>query len=164
MMNKNLFQKYIAGLCELHRIELSKIAVEMYWHALTPFSDTQCKAAFDKAVVKYKFFPKPAELIELIEAPKQYLAQQQVVYFMNAVTGRNYRNPEGWDDDPTTQRLLQGRFNVERVREESLESDHKWIEKDFIQAYNDCTDYCELDEKIKIEMSPEVKKLTENIG
>ena len=164
MQNKKLFLEYMAGLGELHNKELSSVLIDMYWKSLEPFSDEQCKVVFDKAVVKYRFFPKPADLVGDMDAPTACLAQQQVVYFMNAVTGREYRNPEGWDEDPTTKRLLEGRFNVDRIREDSLESDHKWIEKNFIEAYNDSSEYVDNEERLKLDAPNEVKQLAQRIG
>jgi hypothetical protein len=162
MKNKKLFQEYMAGLSELFDKKLSTLAIKMYWRALSSFTDEQCKIVFDKAVAKYKFFPKPAELIQDIETPKEYLAQQQAGYLVACLEGVGYRNPEGWDEDPTTKRLLEGRFRG--IYERSLESDIKWIEKDFIQAYQDISDYVDNDEKLKIEAGPEVRKLVNGIG
>ena len=39
----------------------------MYWVALDPYGDEETERAFQEAARRCKFFPKPAELIELIE-------------------------------------------------------------------------------------------------
>lgn len=157
--NRKMFQKYMTGLSELHGKDLSSVVIEMYWHALSKFSDEQCKAAFDKAIVKYKFFPKPAELIEDLQVPAQYIAQQQAAYLINEISGRGYRNPEDWKEDPTTRKLLAGRFDGERLHKDSLESDLKWIEKNFIEAYEECAEHVMLDEQLRIGATPEIKRL-----
>ena len=164
MKDEKMFNNYMATLGEIFDKKLTKVLTNIYFQALSKFSDEQCKVAFEKIISKSKFFPKPAEILEIMEIPLEYIKQQQVGYFQTALNGFDYRNPPGWDEEPTTRRLLKGRFNLERMWPTLMESDIKWVVKDFSQAFDDMADHVEYDEKVQIEMSPEVKKLTENIG
>jgi hypothetical protein len=162
MKDKEMFTKSMTGLGELYRIELTETLIGMYWDALSAFTDAQCKVMFSSAIKKYKFFPKPAELIQDMEPPKEYMAQQQAGYLVAMLQGVGYRNPEGWDKEPTTRRLLESQFRG--IGERALESDIKWIEKDFIQAYKDISEYVDNDETLRIVAPEDVKRLARGIG
>ena len=164
MKNKKLFMEYMTGLSVLHDKDITPVITEIYWKALEPFTDAQCKAAFDTAIVKNKFFPKPAELLENMEPPNKFMAQQQAGYLINAISNQEHRNPKDWKNDPTTVQLLATRFNIQRLKDVATEDEVKWIEKNFIEAYENSADYVQQDSKAKIEATKEVLKLTENIG
>ena len=111
--------------------------IDSYWWVLKKYKLKQIQDAFGYALTSLKWFPKPVELIQYIEKPKELIAQTHAGYLINAVRGREYKNPDGWKEDPETKQLLQGRFDIERLHQNSMESDLKWIEKDFIEAYLD---------------------------
>jgi hypothetical protein len=54
------------GLAEIHRKELSKLEVKMYWRILERYEAKDVYEALVMAIETTKFFPKPTELIELI--------------------------------------------------------------------------------------------------
>ena len=124
--------------------EPEKIILTSYKKALQPYEIEQIESAFGYALTSLKFFPKPAELIEYLNRwiePKQVTAEAHAGYLKNAIIGKGFLNPDGWMDEPTTARLLRGRFNIARFLETSLESDLKWIVKDFIEAYIETSDF-----------------------
>jgi hypothetical protein len=157
MENKQRFQEWIAGLSEVFNKDLSPALVKIYWQVLSGYSDEQCEAAFQKVLSQNEYFPKPAQLIEILNPDvSKELASLHAGYLINAIQGREYKNPKSWKDDPVTKILITGRFNIERLYRDSLESDLKWIIKDFIEAYKELSDT----EQLQIENSGEQKRLT----
>lgn len=68
MDNYELFKKCMAGFGELFEKEISKTLLSIYWDCLENFSDEQCENAFKEVLVTCRFFPKPVEIIEIIES------------------------------------------------------------------------------------------------
>jgi hypothetical protein len=68
------FAKNMAGLGELFNKEISPSLMELYWQILDNLTDTQFEKACQEAARKRRFFPKPAELLELIEQDPASLA------------------------------------------------------------------------------------------
>jgi len=114
--------------------------IDAYWNIMKTYDLGQIETAFGRAMTELKFFPKPSELIGFLKEPKELKAQSHAGYLVNAVSGKDYLNPDGWQDDPATARLLRGRFDIERLYLQSMESDLKWIEKDFVEAYLETAD------------------------
>jgi hypothetical protein len=147
--------------------------IDAYWSIMKTYDSQQIEMAFGRAMTELKFFPKPSELIGFLKEPKEpkeLKAQSHAGYLVNAVSGKDYLNPDGWKDDPATARLLRGRFDIKRLHTQSMQSDLKWIEKDFVGAYLETADIPD-DTKLKIEYGKpgsktleDVMKLTEGIG
>jgi hypothetical protein len=73
MEDEKLFSENMAGLGEIFDKKISPALMEIYWQALAPYSDEQCRVAFNRAAKECRFFPKPVELIEFIEGSKKDL-------------------------------------------------------------------------------------------
>ena len=67
MTNEDGFMELMAGLGELFDKPMSPSLVDIYWNALTKYTDEEVRAAFTTAGLTCKWFPKPVELIELID-------------------------------------------------------------------------------------------------
>ena len=70
MKNEDQFKSNLVAVGEVFSKEVSPALAKIYWRSLSQFTDNQVQAAFDRAVTNLKFFPKPAELIELIEGTR----------------------------------------------------------------------------------------------
>ena len=138
--------------------DLSTDFINIYWQIFKCYELNQFSNAMNTIIRKQRFFPRPVDILELLEGSKEYLAQELAGYLTNSIIGKEYKNPAGWQDDPTAKKLLRGRFNVERLRENSWERDLRFIEKDFIEAYLDTYEFSDNENKI-IEFK-EIKKLT----
>lgn len=68
------FSKAMLGLAEVFGAEISKTKIEIYFQALYDFPIDAIESAAAAAVKTLKFFPKPAELIELINGKSQDLS------------------------------------------------------------------------------------------
>lgn len=71
MRNETKFKEYMATLCELHDRTLSKLLTDLYWKVLEPYTDEQCEEVFKELIYSNKFFPKPADIIEVIHGTKR---------------------------------------------------------------------------------------------
>lgn len=76
MKDQVKFKKYMATLCELHDRTLSKLLTDLYWKVLDPFTDQQCEAAFKEIIYSSRFFPKPADFIEVLQGSKKTRATE----------------------------------------------------------------------------------------
>jgi hypothetical protein len=70
-MDKERFDRNLTGLAEMFDKELSEFVIMAYQQALSRFNDDQIERAMMAAAFSLKFFPKPVELIELIEGKSQ---------------------------------------------------------------------------------------------
>jgi hypothetical protein len=80
------FAGFMAVLEEVFGKDLNPQLVEIYFRALADFSIDRIAAAVEEAVRTLKFFPKPAELIELIEGSPDDQAEHAFGQFWLAVT------------------------------------------------------------------------------
>lgn len=105
------FVKKITGLAETLGSEMSEGKLWAYEMALSEFSDSQVSAAIAMALKTCKFFPKPFELIELIEGKKedqaalawetlldtmQHIGAYQSVFFEDGRIARAVKLLGGW--------------------------------------------------------------------
>ena len=136
MQDKNLFNRFMAGIGETFDKEISEILLDIYWSVLERFSDEQCKEAFNKAIVSCKFFPKPVEIIELIsDGPgklddRAELQASEVIWAVKHIG--HYQSVRF--DDPVTMAVIQQCYGgwiqlCSELKEE------KWFRKDFVRYY-----------------------------
>src|SRR5882672_1981761 len=87
------FAGLMALLAETFDKVLTPSRVEIYFRAMADWSIERIAAAVDAAVCRLKFFPKPAELIELIEWSPDDQAEHAWGQFWLALThGGTYRS------------------------------------------------------------------------
>lgn len=103
-MNENertQFVEIMAGLGEIYDKLFSKVAIEMYWDALKPYSLDDIKRATSNIVRTHKYatFPKPAEFIEYIDPPQdaEMKAELMTEEFYAQFAGSGYESFE-WQD------------------------------------------------------------------
>jgi hypothetical protein len=70
MKNEIKFKEYMTMLCELHDKILSDMMKDLYWKVLEPFTDEECERAFKELIYSTRFFPKPVDLIEILQGKK----------------------------------------------------------------------------------------------
>lgn len=72
MKDEIKFKEYMATLCELHDKTMSSILVDLFWKVLEPFTDEQCEKAFQEIIMSSRFFPKPVDMIEVIQGKRDH--------------------------------------------------------------------------------------------
>ncbi len=68
MKDENCFRELMTVLGEIHDRQITRLLLDVYWRILEPFPDEACIRAFHELIGRVKFFPKPAEFMELLEA------------------------------------------------------------------------------------------------
>jgi len=76
MKDEIKFKEYMATLCEVYDRTLSKLLTDLYWKVLEPFTDQQCADAFKEIIYSSRFFPKPADFIEVLQGSKKTRATE----------------------------------------------------------------------------------------
>lgn len=138
MKNKKLFKEFMVGMGEMFEKEISNILSNLYWKAIEPFTDEQCRGAFNKAITQCKFFPKIADLVELMgggAGKLEDIAQVQADLVIKAI-----RHIGGYQSvdfrDPVTKAVIVSCFGGWiKMCEELKEVDEKWYRKDFVKFY-----------------------------
>lgn len=164
MQNDKKFKEYMTALSEIHRKELSKATVGIYWEILRPFTDDQCIAAFQQAMAENKWIPKPAELVEYIKGTAQVIENKALVIANEIVSHINQEGSSKHPDlkgDPIAIHLMTRRWPYKTWAASILESEIQWWIKQFVEAYQA---YRESDVPVPIDAPDEVRKMVENIG
>jgi hypothetical protein len=76
MQDRAKFSEFMSIITEMFDRKLSKLLAEIYWKALIPFSDAQCIGAFDEIIISSRFFPKPVDIIEIIQGTQSNQATE----------------------------------------------------------------------------------------
>ncbi len=140
MKDRQVFAKYMTLLAEVHGKEISKSLMDVYWISLQQYGDTECESAFNRLITTTRFFPKPVDVIEAIQAnnPAAQItmndrATEQIAVVMKQVRELGYYRTPCFDD-PVTKRLMTGRWSWRSICSMTTE-EHKWWAKEFIEAY-----------------------------
>ena len=134
MKNEIKFKEYMTMLCELHDRQLSKIMKDLYWKVLAPFTDERCEAAFKEVIYTSKFFPKPADFLEILKDKKEDRASRAWIKVVNAIRRvGNYQSVKF--DDPVIHSVFKfwgGWVVTAAWKEDEL----KWKQKEFERLYS----------------------------
>ena len=167
MKDRNKFSEFMTIISEMHERTPSTVLVEAYWRALKPFTDDQCYQAFNSVIARSKFFPKPGDLIEIIEgSPKQIQQDKEDKALLIANNIISHLKTHGSRvfpklDDLVAKHLMTKRWPYYEWAAAVIESELKWWTKEFCEAYRS---YAALDVPMEI-MAPEaVRKLVSSIG
>ena len=151
------FLNVINKMAIIYEKNFSADFLDVYWDILQPYSVVELKDAMNEVCRTCKFYPKPSEIIELIESkrkPKiriEAVAQQQWRLVL-ATLGRGDFN------DPVTAMLCKRQFNYNYLRN-MLEKDENWEEKRFCNAYELAAETYQNNPQIE-DMSDMVKQLS----
>lgn len=137
--DKKQFANVMNKAAILYDKDISNTFINAYWELLKDYELIDVSAAVGAHCRISPFWPKVSEIISKIDgmtlSPKQ-LAQEKAICFINAVSGKDWKNPKGWKDDTATKILLsRKRFKIKDLFRGATISDLRWIERDFIEAY-----------------------------
>ena len=130
--------RFLAGMSELYGKALSKPLVQLYWELLSPYSFDQVEQAFQSHMMDPdcgQYFPKPADLIRLIDGSTQ--AQALIAWSKVTKAVRN------WGvyytvvfDDPRIHAVIRDMGGWIALCQSSV---HQWIaqERTFCTRYRD---------------------------
>jgi hypothetical protein len=135
------FAGLMALLAEVFDKDLNAQRVEIYFRALATWPIEQIAAAVDEAVRRLKFFPKPAELIELLEGSPDDQAEHAWGQFWLALTrGGTYRSL--YCEDDVLAEVIRRQFGTwadawNIPRPEYDPPGHQIHRKNFVSMYRD---------------------------
>lgn len=133
------FANAFGSLCEVFEKQSSPIIMKAYYRSLERFDIGQVEKAIWESITKFRFFPKPVEIITLItgsEPKAEDIATFQVNEIMRQVRELGcYRTPAF--TDPITVDLMKSRWTWKVVCS-MTETEHKWFAKEFVEAYRAC--------------------------
>lgn len=160
-MNKNdktKFSKALLVAAQLFDRELSNIIIGLYFDALKEYSIKQAEDAISKAIKSCKFFPKPAEIIELISdgsvkiEDRALIIANQIISHVHTAGSRVFPKL----DDPIAKHLMTTRWPYYEWASNLIESEEKWWTKEFCEMYRA---YSRTDLPLAIDAPEKVKKI-----
>lgn len=129
------FLERFMGLCELFSKETNEFNTKVYFRALSRFDVQDVVRGIDKAIVRCKFFPKPVELIELIEGSPEDAAEVEASKVWTAITRVGAYRSVVFDNAVTAAVVEQGFGGWVKLCSEMRAEDEKWFRKDFCKTY-----------------------------
>lgn len=128
------FKEYLATLCELHDRTMSKLLTDLYWKVLEQFTNEECEKAFKELIYSSKFFPKPADFIEVLNGKKSSRAIEAWLEVLTAVKRiGNYRSVQFTDQAiHSVIQAMGGWPELCMMENEEV----KWKEKEFERLYD----------------------------
>lgn len=133
MKNDLLFKQYMTALSEIHGKELSTLLNSLYWKTLEPFTDAECEQAFKELVFSTKFFPKPADFLEILRGKIDEQGTRAWIQVVEAV--RRHSNYESVRfADPVIHSVIEFMGGWGKTRDWT-DSELKWKAKEFEKVY-----------------------------
>ena len=133
MHDEKMFKEYMTGLGELHQRNITDVIKNMYWKILAPYTDEQCKQAFEIVIRECSFFPKPSELLKYIaekQEDKAITSLNLVVYAVEHVG--NYTSVKF--PDPAIHSVIEMLGGWPKFCT-ATEEEWVWLKKDFLKFY-----------------------------
>jgi hypothetical protein len=132
--DKIKFKELLTVLCEIHDKKLSQTLADIYWESLSPFTDEQCEKAFKELILTNKFFPKPADFIEMLRGNKADRATEAWILVLNTVKRvGNYESVRF--ADPVIHSVLQVMGGWDHLAATMTIDEEKWKQKEFERLY-----------------------------
>lgn len=142
--------------------ELNKPLLQLYTEALMEYPIEKIRGACAVSIKTLKFFPKIAEIIELIGLSNLQIeetAETQATKVLEQIrTAGYYGAPEF--KDPITKHLMSGRFNFKGLCQSLTYTEEKWFVRNFVQSYRA---FDRNKEYLLTETPEELKQITDNL-
>lgn len=104
-----VFAAELAGLAEVFGETLSDVRARLYFDALSSLTLDEVRAAMRRAIQRCRFFPKPAELLELLQGSADDQAEVAWSRFLHALTHHGTYTSVDFGD-PTLHAVLETQF------------------------------------------------------
>lgn len=132
MQNKSKFVELMGGMATVYKTEVSDALADMYWKIFEQYTDEQFAYACERWIHDGKFFPKPADLIEYIEAS----AKERAEAAADRVLDANRHGRELIFDNPVTEAVVQRVYGgMERLGATLLTKNIPFWRKEFIERF-----------------------------
>ena len=134
MKDEIAFKNFMTLLGELFDKRLSTALKNMYWVTLKPHSDAKCKKAFELALTTCKFFPKPSELLELVNGNQGEQASLAWLRVHEAVKNVGPYESIDFTDDRAINSTIEGMGGWVQLCQVTLD-EWKWKRIEFEKLY-----------------------------
>ena len=130
--DKTRFTGLMAMLAEAFDKDNTKLRMDVYFGGLKDFEIKEVEASIYQAVKSLKFFPKVAELRQLIEGDADSRA---LLGWRIAVDSRNYYYGADFSEDPAIAYCIEELCDTYVSFCEKTLEELKWLEKRFLDLY-----------------------------
>jgi len=133
MKDDRKYKEYMTVLGELFDKPISELLMSVYWKTLQPFDDDSCKKAFETVIATAKFFPKPADFLEILRGKNEDQAARAWIKVIETVRRvGNYQSVKF--DDPVIHSIFKF-WGGWPVISDWQESELKWKQREFERLY-----------------------------
>jgi len=129
------FLQGLAGLCQLHNRKVTKQMAKMYFFALGHFDIEDVLRAMVAAVSMNKFFPKPSEIIEIMQGSPEDVAEVEASKVWKAITHVGGNQSVVFDNPVTSAVVEYGFGGWVKLCSEMRMDEEKWFRKGFVKTY-----------------------------
>jgi hypothetical protein len=136
MTDDRKFKEYMTVLGELFDKPMSEMLMSLYWKSLEPFTDEECKRAFESVMGTARFFPKPADFLEILRGKDEDRATRAWILVAEAVRKvGNYESVEFHDPIVHSVFKFWGGWQNAGVSPDWNTSQLPWKQKEFERLY-----------------------------
>lgn len=133
MQSRQKFSEFMTLISEMFDRDLSTAMTDLYWQALKPFPDEKCVEAFNRILLSVKFFPKPGEILEVLQGSQTYRATLAWLEVIEALSSIGcYQSVEFQDRAiHSTIEAMGGWVELSKITNDEI----KWKQKEFENLY-----------------------------
>jgi len=133
-MKKTIFLQSLNSLESAFWEKTSEDRAKIYWEMLKGYDDESIKRAVIKCMRELKFFPKIAEIIEMVEGNKEDEAELAWIYLLNKIEYQGHYQSVSFPDYPAVGAVVEGLGGWLKICEMKFDEE-KWVKKEFIKLY-----------------------------
>jgi len=133
MKDETKFKEYMTTIGELFDKPMTALLTTLYWKILEPFSDDDCERAFKEVIYSAKFFPKPADFIDILKGNKQDQATEAWIKTVGTIRRIGPYQSVAFDD-AVIHDVIQFMGGWPATGD-WLEDDLKWKQREFERLY-----------------------------
>lgn len=134
-MNKNTFLKSMSILELAFKEKMSKGAINIYWSRMKDYSDKEFKEAIIRCVDELKYFPRVANLKDILDGTNADEAELAYLEFRKKLDDEGSYLSVSFLKYPAIGAVVEALGGWIRISD-TLEKDENWLRKDFIRLYN----------------------------
>ena len=115
--------------------KMSKGAINIYWSRMKDYSDKEFKEAIIRCVDGLKYFPRVANLKDILDGTNEDEAELAYLEFRKKLENEGSYISVSFPKYPAISATIEALGGWIRISD-TLEKDENWLRKDFIRLYN----------------------------
>lgn len=133
-MNKSDFSKGIKMLEEYYSVKLTDANINIYWSRLKDYDDKTFKGVIIRCIDTLKFFPKIADIKEIIEGSLEDEAEIAWLILKGKVESHGGYMSVSFPGNPVIGSVVEAMGGWVKICNTTIEEE-KWVKKEFIKLY-----------------------------